>query len=48
VGGDRFFASVVDAEAGVFPREEIGELFGTDEFGSAEALEKVVAEKFDA
>jgi len=35
VGGDRFFAAVVDVEAGVFPREEVGEFSGADEpFGS--------------
>ena len=28
VGGDGFFAAVVDVEAGVFPGEEVGELFG--------------------
>jgi hypothetical protein len=47
VGGDGLFAAVVDAEAGVFPGEEVGELFWTDEFGVAEGVEKVVAEKFD-
>ena len=33
VGGDEFFAAVVDAEAGVFPRKETGEFLGADEFG---------------
>lgn len=31
VGGDGFFASVVDAEVGMFPRKEVSELFRADE-----------------
>ena len=47
VGGDEFFAAVVDVEAGVFPGEEVGELLWTDEFGVAEGVEEAVAEEFD-
>jgi len=47
VGGDGLFAAVVDAEAGVFPGEEIGQLFGADEFGVTESVEEAVAEEFD-
>ena len=47
VGGDGVFAAVVDVEAAVFPGEEVGEFFGTDEFGVAEGVEKAVAEEFD-
>jgi len=47
MGGDGFFAAVVDVEAAVFPREEVGEFFGADEFGVAEGLEEAVAEEFD-
>ena len=47
VGGDEFFAAVVDAEAGVFPGKEIGQLFGADEFGVTESVEKAVTEEFD-
>ncbi len=46
VGGDGFFATVVDTEPGVFPREEVGELFGADEFSVAEGVEEAVAEEF--
>jgi len=47
VGGDGFFAAVVDVEAAVFPREEVGELGGADEFGVAEGVEEAVAKEFD-
>ena len=47
VGGDGFFAAVVDVEAGVFPGEEVGEFSGADEFGFAEGVEEAVAEEFD-
>jgi hypothetical protein len=47
VAGDGLFAAVVDIEAGVFPREEVGELGGADEFGVAEGVEEAVAEEFD-
>jgi hypothetical protein len=47
MGGDGFFAAVVDAEAGMLPREEVGEFFGADEFGVAEGVEEAVAEEFD-
>jgi len=47
VGGDGFFAAVVDVEAGVFPGEEVGEFAGADEFGLAEGVEEAVAEEFD-
>ena len=47
VGGDEFFAAVVDAEAGVFPGKEIGQLFGADEFGVTKSVEEAVAEEFD-
>ncbi|MDA7518283.1 hypothetical protein N8529_00795 [bacterium] len=47
VGGDRLFSAVVDAETGVFPGEEIGQFFRTDEFGLAEGVEEAVAEEFD-
>jgi hypothetical protein len=44
VGGDGFFATVVDVEAGVFPGEEVGEFSGADELGFAQG----VMEKQDA
>ena len=47
VGGDGFFAAVVDIEAGVFPGEEVGEFAGADEFGIAQGVEEAVAEEFD-
>lgn len=47
VGGDGFFATVVDVEAGMFPREQVGEFSGADEFGFAQGVEEAVAEEFD-
>jgi hypothetical protein len=47
VGGDGFFAAVVDVKAGMFPGEEVGEFAGADEFGFAEGVEQAVAEEFD-
>ena len=47
MGGDGFFAAVVDAEAGMFPRQEVCEFFRADEFGVAEGVEEAVAEEFD-
>ena len=47
VGGDGFFAAVVDVEAGMFPGEEVGEFSGADELGFAEGVEEAVAEEFD-
>ena len=47
VGGDRLLSSVVNAEAGVFPRKEIGQFFRADEFGVAEGVEEAVAEELD-
>jgi hypothetical protein len=47
VGGDGFFAAVVDVEAGVFPGEEIGEAAGADVFAFMEGVEEAVAEEFD-
>jgi hypothetical protein len=47
VGGDGFFAAVVDVEAGVLPGEEVGEFFRADEFGVARGVEEVVTEEFD-
>ena len=47
VGGDGFFAAVVDVEAAVFLREEVGELGGADEFGVAEGVEEAVAKEFN-
>jgi hypothetical protein len=47
VGGDGFLAAVVDVEAGVFPREQVGEFAGADEFGFAQGVEEAVAEEFD-
>jgi len=44
VGGDGFFATVVDAEAGMFPRKEVGGFFGADEFGVAEGFSGGVEE----
>jgi hypothetical protein len=38
VGGDGFFAAVVDVEAGVFPGEQVGEFAGADELGLAEGV----------
>ena len=32
VGGDGFFAAIVDVEAGMFPGEEVGEFFRADVF----------------
>ena len=47
VGRDGLFASVVDAEAGVFRGKEIGEFGGGDAFGVSEGVEEVVTEEFD-
>lgn len=47
VGGDGFFAAVVDVEAGVLPGEEVGEFSGADELGFAQGVEEAVAEEFD-
>ena len=47
MGGDEFFAAVVDVEAGVFPGKEVGKFGGTDEFGVVEGVEEAVAEEFD-
>jgi len=47
VGGDGFFAAVVDVEAGVLPGEQVGEFSGADEFGFAQGVEEAVAEEFD-
>jgi hypothetical protein len=38
VGGDGFFAIIVDVEAGVFPGEQVGEFSGADELGFARSL----------
>ena len=42
VGGDGFFAAVVDVETGVFPGEEVGEAAGADVFAVAQGLEEAV------
>jgi hypothetical protein len=42
-----FSPAVVDVEAGVFPREQIGEFAGADEFGVAQGVEELVPEEFD-
>jgi hypothetical protein len=47
VGGDGFFAAVVDVEAGMFPGEEVGEATGADVFAVAQGVEEAVAEEFD-
>jgi hypothetical protein len=47
VGGHGFFAAVVDAEAGMLPRKEVGEFALADEFGVAQGVEEAVAEEFD-
>ena len=47
VGGDGFFAAVVDVEAGVFPGEQVGEFAGADELGFAQGVEETVTEEFD-
>jgi hypothetical protein len=47
VGGDGFFATVVDVKAGMFPREEVGEAAGADVFAFMEGVEEAVAEEFD-
>ena len=47
VGGDGFFAAVVDVEAGVFPSEQVSEFAGADELGVAQGVEEAVAEEFD-
>jgi hypothetical protein len=47
VGGDGFFAAVVDVEAGVFPSEEVGEFAGADELGFAQGVEETVTEELD-
>ncbi len=44
VGGDGLFAAVVDVEAGVFPSEEVGEVFRADELGFAQGVKEAVAE----
>ena len=41
------FAAVVDVEAGMFPREEVGKPLGADESGLAEGVKEAVAEEFD-
>ena len=35
VGGDGFFAAIVDVEAGMFPGDEVGEAAGADVFAVA-------------
>jgi len=47
VGGDGFFAAVVDVEAGVFSGEQVGEFAGADELGFAQGVEETVTEEFD-
>ena len=47
MGGDGFFAAVVDVEAGVFPGEQVGEFAVADELGFAQGVEEAVAEEFD-
>ena len=47
VGGDGFFAAVVDVEAGMLPGEEVGEFSGADELGFAQGVEEAMAEEFD-
>ena len=47
MGGDGFFAAVVDVEAGVFPGEQVGEFAGADELGFAQGVEETVTEEFD-
>ena len=47
VGGYDFLAPVVDVEAGMFPREEVGKPLGADESGLAEGVKEAVAEEFD-
>ena len=47
VGGDGFFAAVVDVEAGMFPGKEVGEAAGADVFALAQGVEEAVAEEFD-
>ena len=47
VGGDGFFAAVVDVEAGMFPGEEVGEAAGADVFAIAQGLEETVTKEFD-
>ncbi len=43
VGGDWFFAAVVDVVTGMFPREEVGEAAGADVFAVAQGMEEAVA-----
>jgi hypothetical protein len=38
VGGDGFFAAVVDVESGMFPRQEVGEATGADVFALAQGV----------
>jgi hypothetical protein len=45
VRGNGFFAAVVDVEAGVFPREEVGKSLGADESGLAQGVQEAVAEE---
>ena len=47
VGGDGFYAAVVDVEAGVLPGEQVGEFAVADELGFAQGVEEAVAEEFD-
>ncbi len=47
MGGDGFFAAVVNVEAGMLPREEVGEAAGADVFTLAQGVEEAMAEEFD-
>jgi len=46
-GADPLVFGGVDVEAGVFPREQVGELLGADEPGFAEGVEKAMAKELD-
>ena len=47
VGGYDFLAPVVDVEAGMFPREQVGKSLGANESGITQGVEEAVAEEFD-
>ena len=47
VGGDGFFAALVNVKAGVLLGEQVGEFLRADEFGFAQGMEEAMAEEFD-
>ena len=47
VGGNGFFAAVVDVEAGMFPGKEVGLAAGADVFAIAQGVKETVTKEFD-